>query len=69
MSDRKRPVRKGDLFPWDESSTRIVLDVWPYTGLYKDLFNVVLVLSSPQTKSGRIEMAYEDPALRAKNGP
>lgn len=54
----------GDQFPWGPDSTRIVLAVRPYTGKYPQWFNVVLVLSSPQTRSGTIEMVHNDLPLR-----
>lgn len=59
-----KPVRPGDQFPWIGNDTRTVLGVLPYTGRYPQFFNVVLVLSSPHTHSGKIEMAYDDRALR-----
>ena len=60
------PVKVGDQFPWCSSGFRTVLAVSKYHGRYPQWFNVSLTLSSPHTTSGRIEMAYDDPALRNK---
>ena len=57
-----RPVAAGDLIPhW--YGKRRVLDVKPYTGRYPEHFNVVLILEA-DTRSGKIERAFDDPALR-----
>lgn len=60
---KRKPVAVGDLLS-DGSTVRTVLGVLPYIGKYPAFFNVVLVLSSPVTLSGKIEMAYNDLALR-----
>lgn len=57
--DNPTPVKAGDVL-----DGRTVLAVEPYTGRYPHWFNCVLVLSSPCTRSGRIERAYWDPAGR-----
>lgn len=57
-------VKIGSLIPvwWDTQSDppnmARVIEVLPYTGRYKDMFDVVLRLSDPGTKRGWLEMAY-----------
>lgn len=58
-----RPITKGDQVQYF-TGMATVLDILPYTGIYSQWFNVVLVLSSTRTRSGRVEMAYNDLALR-----
>jgi hypothetical protein len=36
-----------------------VIQVLPYTGRYPQLFNAVLQLHAPDTRSGRLEMAVQ----------
>lgn len=50
----------------DQLDGRTVLEVRPYRGKYPQWFNVVLVITSPHTRSGRIERAYNDLALRPR---
>jgi hypothetical protein len=56
-------VKPGDQIEHYVSGARVI-EVKPYCGRYPQWFNVVLVLSSTQTSSGRIERAYNDRALR-----
>lgn len=41
-----------------ESGLSMVLDVFPYTGRFKEFFNCVLVLTAENTRKRQIEMAY-----------
>lgn len=68
-----QPTKEGDLIPvWWSTGKRNeqgdplarVLSVYPYAGRYPQCFNVVLCLHAPNTRSGRLEMAYDDQALR-----
>ena len=37
----------------------VVLEIRPYAGKYAHWFTHVLVVSAPNTKAGKIEMAYD----------
>ena len=56
-----REVEVGDVI-----DGRSVLRIGTYRGAYPQWFNVVLTVSSPYTRSGTVEYAYNDEALRAK---
>ena len=61
----KSEIKEGDEYPvWWYTGKRegswnmaIVLEVKPYTGLYKHIYSKVLRLSAPNTKRGWLEMS------------
>lgn len=59
------PVKAGDRMA-SYGGEATVLEVLPYTGRFPEFFNVVLVLSSTVRASGKLERAYNDPALRQR---
>ena len=36
-----------------------VLEVKPYTGMYQQCFDTVLVVTAPRTRQGKMEMAFD----------
>ena len=52
-------VKVGDEVDiWHKGGT--VMEIFPYTGLYKQWYNCVLRLTAPNTDRGWMELAYYD---------
>lgn len=65
-------MKVGDKIPtWfsdKEDGLSTILEIKPYTGIYPQWFNCVLVLTAPRTMARQTEMAYKDETrIRRRN--